>query len=95
MSNILSILVSKLDSQPGPSNQPFVSVFDTETQNALSNPSEILNVPFLTDDRKILDLELSVIEKETPIYEVFEPSLNPLFSPIMTPIPHLTLVWIM
>ena len=53
-SDIVPIFVSELDCQPGPSSQPFVSVCDIETQNALSSASEILDVSFLTGDGKII-----------------------------------------
>lgn len=53
-SDIVPIFISELDSQPGPSSQPFVSVWDIETQNALSSASEILDISFLTGDGKIM-----------------------------------------
>ena len=37
---------------------------------------------FVSDDGNTIDLEMSTTEKQTPIYEVLEQSLNPPSSPI-------------
>ena len=37
---------------------------------------------FVSDDGNTIDLEMSIIEKKTPIYKVSEKSPNPLSSPI-------------
>ena len=49
-----------------------VAAFDDETANAM-------NVSFLADDGTVLEQSMSLIEKETPIFEVFEPVLNSSF----------------
>ena len=55
---------------------------NTDHLTPLSSPPEVLNVSFVSDDGNTIDLEMSVIEKQTPIYKVSEQSLNPLSSPI-------------
>ena len=49
-----------------------VATFDYETANAM-------DVSFLADDDTVLEQSMSLIEKETPIFEVFEPVLNSSF----------------
>ena len=43
---------------------------------------EVLNLFFVSDDGNTIDLEMSIIEKQTPIYVKFETFLNPTSSPI-------------
>ena len=74
--------VSDLESQPGPSNQPSNTATNADHLTPLSSSSEVLPVSFVSDDGNTIDLEMSTTEKQTPIYEVLEQSLNPPSSPI-------------
>ena len=74
--------ISDLESQPGPSNQPSNTATNTDHLTPLSSSSEVLPVSFVSDDGNTIDLEMSTTEKQTPIYEVLEQSLNPPSSPI-------------
>ena len=68
--------------QPGTSNQQSNADADIDSNPHQTNPSEILNVSFLSNDGNIIDAIMAEIEQETHIYEVFEPSLNIALPPI-------------
>ena len=71
------------DFQPGISNHPSnAAALDIDSTPHQTTPSELLNVSFRNNNGNIIDVAMAEIEQETPIYEVFEPSLNIPLSPI-------------
>ena len=59
------------NNQPGPSN-PSPNAYASDIESALIQTTELLNVSLISNDGNIVETEITEIENETPIYEVFE-----------------------
>ena len=67
-----------------PITEPILSqadLMDTELQVPTldDNMAQVMNVSFLNDDGSLLELSMTMIDEETPIFQVFEPALNSSF----------------
>ena len=70
---------SDRNDQPGPSN---LSPNASYIESAPNQTTELLNVPFISNDGNIVEKEMTEIENETPIYEVFEQPFTIPTSPV-------------
>ena len=69
------------NNQPGPSN-PSPNAYASDIESALIQTTELLNVSLISNDGNIVETEITEIENETPIYEVFEQPFTIPTSPV-------------
>ena len=69
------------NNQPGPSN-PSPNAYASDIESALIQTTKLLNVSLISNDGNIVETEITEIENETPIYEVFEQPFTIPTSPV-------------
>ena len=67
--------------QSGPSNLS-PNAYTSDIESAPNQTTEVLNVSFISNDGNIIETEMTEIENETPIYEVFEQPFTIPTSPV-------------
>ena len=67
--------------QPGPSNLSS-NGYTSDIESSPNQTTELLNVSFINNDGNIVEREMTEIENETPIYDVFEQPFTIPTSPV-------------
>ena len=67
--------------QPGPSNLSS-NGYTSDIESSPNQTTELLNASFIKDDGNIVKREMTEIENETPIYDVFEQPFTIPTSPV-------------